>query len=354
MNRLAGWKVGIFGLAIAPGMVCGAEAADPPKPVTTTAVAGAEYRLGPEDIIDVFVWKEPELTTTATVRPDGKISLPLANEIVASGKTAVELRSEITERLNQFVTQPVVSVMVKQVNSLKISVLGEVRKPDIYRIKQRVTVLDAIAMAGGFTDLAKPNKVVVIRNGTAGPQRIRINVKQTVEDHRQAPFYLEPLDTVYVENYERRGDPPMSRSRKRIKVLICNRCSLFREGMKALFGDSSRIQIAGVTGAGEDAVAAAERLHPDVLLLDVDLPGLSAFATMHRILAKEPDTKVLILTLSKNHRTQIARCLESGAAGQIRTHDRPRELEAAIVAAAEWRPAATAERHFTAGGRRAS
>jgi|SoiMethySBSTD1v2_1073268.scaffolds.fasta_scaffold602490_2 polysaccharide biosynthesis/export protein len=198
MNLLAGWKVGTIGLALTAGMVC-AHAADAPKPGTVTAVAGPEYRLGPEDVIDVFVWKEPELTTTAVVRPDGKISLPLANEIHASGKTAVELRAEIAERLNQFVTQPVVSVMVKQVNSLKISVLGEVRKPDIYRIKQRVTVLEAIAMAGGFTDLAKPTKVVVIRNGAAGPQRIKLNIKQAVEDNRTAPFYLEPLDTVYVE-----------------------------------------------------------------------------------------------------------------------------------------------------------
>jgi DNA-binding NarL/FixJ family response regulator len=146
----------------------------------------------------------------------------------------------------------------------------------------------------------------------------------------------------------------MSRSRKRIKVLVCNRCSLFREGLKALFGSSSLIQIAGEAAAGEEAVAAAEKLHPDVLLLDVDLPGLSAFTTMHRILAKDPDTKVLIMTLSRNHRTQIARCLESGAAGQIRRQDRPKQLEAAIVAAAGWTPAASViAGHFSAGGRRA-
>ena len=176
-----------------------ADAADPAKPGTITQPAASDYRLGPEDVIEVFVWKEPELTTTVVVRPDGKISLPLANEIEANGKTAGELRAEITERLNQYVTQPVVSVMVKQVNSLKISVLGEVRKPDMYRIKNRVTVLEAIAMAGGFTDLAKPTRVIVIRNGAAGPQRIKINIKQVVEDERTAPFYLEPLDTVYVE-----------------------------------------------------------------------------------------------------------------------------------------------------------
>jgi polysaccharide export outer membrane protein len=147
----------------------------------------------------VFVWKEPELSTTVVIRPDGRISLPLANELEASGKTAVELQQEITGRLSKYVVQPVVNVMVKQVNSLKISVLGEVRRPDVYRIKNRVTVLDAIAMAGGFTDLARPNRVIVLRNTPAGPQRIKINIKQVVADEGGAPFYLQTLDTVYVE-----------------------------------------------------------------------------------------------------------------------------------------------------------
>jgi polysaccharide export outer membrane protein len=89
--------------------------------------------------------------------------------------------------------------MVKQVNSLKISVLGEVRRPDVYKIKNRVTVLDAIAMAGGFTDLARPNKVIVLRNTSNGQQRIRINIKQLVDDDTGTPFYLQTLDTVYVE-----------------------------------------------------------------------------------------------------------------------------------------------------------
>ena len=193
------WKSPLAILLTAISMAFTAHAADPAKS-KTVAPAPLDYRLGPEDVIDVFVWKEPDLSTTVTIRPDGKISLPVVNEIEASGKTAVELRAEITEKLNQFVMNPVVSVMVKQVNSLKISVLGEVRKPDIYRIKNRVTVLEAIAMAGGFTDLAKPSKVVIIRNTAAGPQRIKINIKEAVEDERTAPFYLEPLDTVYVND----------------------------------------------------------------------------------------------------------------------------------------------------------
>jgi polysaccharide biosynthesis/export protein len=174
------------------------KAADVHKPVTATSNA-PEYRLGPDDVIDVFVWKEPELTTTVVIRPDGRISLPLTNDIDASGKTVLQLQRDITEKLSEFVAQPVVSVIVKQVNSLKISVLGEVRKPDVYRIKNRVTVLDAIAMAGGFSDLAKQNKVVVIRNAPSGPQRIKVNVKQLVTDNNKAWFYLQPLDTVYVE-----------------------------------------------------------------------------------------------------------------------------------------------------------
>jgi polysaccharide biosynthesis/export protein len=176
-----------------------ATAADISKPPTGTTPGEAEYRLGPEDVIEVFVWKEPELTTTVVIRPDGRISLPLANELEASGKTAVQLQQEITARLSAYVVHPVVNVMVKQVNSLKVSVLGEVRRPDVYRIKNRVTVLDAIAMAGGFTDLARPNKVIVLRSTPAGPQRIKINIKQLVADESGAPVYLQTLDTVYVE-----------------------------------------------------------------------------------------------------------------------------------------------------------
>jgi polysaccharide export outer membrane protein len=164
-----------------------------------SGIASSDYRLGPEDVIDVFVWKEPDLSTTVVVRPDGKISLPLSNELDASGKTALQLQEEIAERLQKYISQPVVNVMVKQINSLKISVLGEVRKPDVYKIKTRVTVLDAIAMAGGFTDLARPNRVVVLRIGPQGQERIKVNLKDAISDNHGAPLYLQPLDTVYVE-----------------------------------------------------------------------------------------------------------------------------------------------------------
>jgi len=179
-----------------------AKGVDDARPVTAVTAAGqilSDYRLGPEDVIDVFVWKEPDLSATVTVRPDGKISLPAANELIASGKTASELQQDITVKLQAFVAQPVVSVMVKQINSMKISVLGEVRKPNVYHIQNRLTVLDAIAMAGGFTDLAKRNRVVVLRNTPSGIQRFKINVKDAVGDAKSTPFYILPSDTVYVE-----------------------------------------------------------------------------------------------------------------------------------------------------------
>jgi polysaccharide export outer membrane protein len=176
-----------------------ATAADTFTPTYAARTATPEYRLGPEDVIEVFVWKQPDLTTTVVVRPDGRISLPLTNELEVNGKTAVQLQKEITDKLREYITQPIVNVIVKQVNSLKISVLGEVRKPDVYRIKNQVTVLDAIAMAGGFTDLARPSRVIVIRNAPSGPQRIKINIKQVVAGDSNASFYLQPLDTVYVE-----------------------------------------------------------------------------------------------------------------------------------------------------------
>jgi len=193
------WKIALTTIFVLASMIIVAKAADVLKPTYAANPATPEYRLGPEDVIEVFVWKQPDLTTTVVIRPDGRISLPLTNELEASGKTAVQLQKEITEKLREYITQPMVNVIVKQVNSLKISVLGEVRKPDVYRIKNQVTVLDAIAMAGGFTDLARPNRVIVIRNAPSGPQRIKINVKQVVADESRAPFFLQPLDTVYVE-----------------------------------------------------------------------------------------------------------------------------------------------------------
>ena len=176
-----------------------AKFASSPAATETATFGQSEYRLGPEDVIEVFVWKQPDLSTTAVIRPDGKVSLPLLGELEATGKSAVQLQDEVTKRLLQYVADPMVNVIVKEVNSPKISVLGQVNKPDRYHIKQRLTVLDAIALAGGFTDFAKRDKVTIIRNSGPDKLRIQVNLKKVVQDGRGEVYYVEPLDTIYVQ-----------------------------------------------------------------------------------------------------------------------------------------------------------
>jgi polysaccharide biosynthesis/export protein len=159
----------------------------------------SEYQLGPEDVIQVFVWKEDDLTTTVTIRPDGKITLPLIGEIVASKKTANQLQQEVGEKYKTYVAKPVVNVIVKEVNSPKVSVFGEVRKPDVYKIKQRTTVLDIVAAAGGLTEFAKKNKVRVIRDDPKGPQQFMLNLDLMLDGGKTPIFYLQPGDKIYVQ-----------------------------------------------------------------------------------------------------------------------------------------------------------
>ena len=165
------------------------------------AYGESEFRLGPDDVVEVFVYKEQELSTTVVVRPDGKISLPLIGELSVNGKTAVELQKEIAQKLFQYIAQPTVNVIVKEVNSAKVSVLGEVKTPGMYKIKDRATVLDAVALAGGFTEYAKRTKVTLIRIGSNGqPQQFQINVDDQLKGRVKGDlFYILPYDKIYVQ-----------------------------------------------------------------------------------------------------------------------------------------------------------
>src|SRR4030095_683935 len=158
------------------------------------------FRLGPDDVIEVSVYQDKELSTTVPVRPDGKISVPLIGEMPASGKTAVELQKEIAEKYGRFISEPSVTVVVKEVNSPKISVLGEVKTPGIYKIKDRSTLLDAIAMAGGLTEYAKKDKITIIRVDPAGEQqRIKVNLDDYFKGRNTDPFYVLPYDKIYIQ-----------------------------------------------------------------------------------------------------------------------------------------------------------
>jgi polysaccharide export outer membrane protein len=160
--------------------------------------SASDYTLGPEDVIEVFVWKEEELSRKVTVRPDGRVALPLAGELVAAGKTPADLEKEIAERLREYIDMPLVTVIVAEINSPKVSVLGEVRRPGRFVISQKTTILDAIALSGGFTEFAKRGNVVVLRATPSGVERIPIDVKHLVNQGGR-PFYLQPGDTVHVD-----------------------------------------------------------------------------------------------------------------------------------------------------------
>jgi polysaccharide export outer membrane protein len=171
----------------------------PAPPAKHAEVFGeSEYRIGAEDVIEVFVMNEDELSVTAVVRPDGKITVKAVGEIVAKGKTAKELESEIQTRFLTYLDNPKVNVVVKEVNSPKISVVGEVRKPDVYPLRQKTTVLAAISSAGGFTEFAKRDKVVVLREGPTRQQRFSLDLDSMLRGKNEEVFYVEPGDTVFV------------------------------------------------------------------------------------------------------------------------------------------------------------
>lgn len=138
------------------------------SPVTEAQAAAAQiieekYRLGPEDLIEVSVWKEPELTKQLAVRPDGKISYPLIGEVQAAGKTVTELREEISKRLEKFVTDAQVTVLLLKAQHYKIYVVGKVNKPGEYVVGRPANVMQALAMAGGLTPFASPSRIVILR-----------------------------------------------------------------------------------------------------------------------------------------------------------------------------------------------
>jgi polysaccharide biosynthesis/export protein len=139
-----------------------------------------EFLLGPEDVLEVNVWRNQDLSRLVVVRPDGMISMPLIGDVQASGLTANQLAARIADRLREFKENPSVSVSVKEVNSYNIYVLGEVAKPGKYQLKSHTSILQAIALAGGFTMFAAKNKLQVVRNSANGdnqPHEVRIPVR---------------------------------------------------------------------------------------------------------------------------------------------------------------------------------
>jgi polysaccharide export outer membrane protein len=163
---------------------------------STNAVA-TDYRLVAGDKLRVEVYKDPQVSQSLQIRPDGKITLPLIGDVVAAGRTPTALRDAITAALKEYITNPVVTVIVVETEPQTASVMGEVARPGLIPIKGRLTVIEALAIAGGFKDFANTKNITIRRPTSTGVQIIKFNYKDAVKDQSK-PVYLQPGDIVIV------------------------------------------------------------------------------------------------------------------------------------------------------------
>jgi len=160
----------------------------------------SSYVIGNDDVLSINVWKEAELSRQFPVRSDGKISLPLIGEVQAAGRTPLQLQQDITDKLKSFISDPQVAVIVQQINSLKFNVLGQVNKPGSYPLTTGTTIVDAIAVAGGFRDFAKKKSIYVIRQDAGGNEhRFTFNYQAFIKGAKtDQNIALKPRDTVVI------------------------------------------------------------------------------------------------------------------------------------------------------------
>ncbi len=167
-------------------------------PQQAISQAGPEYRMGPEDLLRISVWENKELTLDLVVRPDGKISMPLIQDVIAEGQTAIELGNTIHQKLLTFIKEPQVSVIVLQVNAPKYFVIGNVAKPGTYSLRSETSVLQALALAGGFTQFASTRSIKLIRN-SAGKQDVRkVSYNKMIDEDGEGNYILKSGDTIVV------------------------------------------------------------------------------------------------------------------------------------------------------------
>jgi polysaccharide export outer membrane protein len=172
---------------------------------TTSAVpslpanTSPDYRLQPGDKIHVEVYHDQDLSPSLQIRPDGKITLPLLGDLPAAGRTSLELRDDIAKQLNDYITNPVVTVMVLETTPQVVYVMGEVNKPGTLPLMGgRLSILQALAMAGGFTDFANKKDIRILRHGKKGMETLKFNYKEALEDLHE-PLQLMAGDTVIVK-----------------------------------------------------------------------------------------------------------------------------------------------------------
>lgn len=194
--------------ALAVVAVLGAQATaprpSPPAASASTAVPGAvtppaDYVIGPDDVLAVVFWKDKDFSSDVTVRPDGKITLPLLDDVQAAGLTTEQLRDAVKKAANAFMQDPTVTVAVKQINSRKVFIVGAVLKPGAYPLTERLTVLNLITIAGGLQEFAEKDDIGVLRTVNGKPQRFRVNYEDIAQGKNLTQnIELKPGDQVVV------------------------------------------------------------------------------------------------------------------------------------------------------------
>ena len=177
------------------------DSATPSDSKTTTVAATTDpaYLIGPEDVLDINVWKEPDVSRVVPVRPDGRISLPLINDVQAAGLSPQQLAEAVSERLKKYLNGPQVTVIVTAINSQRIFVVGEVLRAGAFPMLPGMTVLQALSSAGGFTTFADVKKIHVVRLRNGKQVEIPFNYRDVLKgENSEQNIKLEPGDTIVV------------------------------------------------------------------------------------------------------------------------------------------------------------
>ena len=175
-------------------------AASPAAATGAAAAVPAGYLIGPEDVLGVLFWREKDMSGDVVVRPDGKITLPLVNDIQAAGLTTEELRSALTTAAAKYIEDPNVTIVVRQINSRRVFITGQINKPGPYTLSPGLTVMQLIAMAGGLTEFADSKNILIMRTENGKPVALRFNYKEVMERKKlQQNIELKSGDTVAVK-----------------------------------------------------------------------------------------------------------------------------------------------------------
>jgi polysaccharide export outer membrane protein len=186
-----------------PGTGAARAAAPSPVPPRTESVAAVpvppEYTIGTDDVLSIVFWRDKDMSSDVVVRPDGNISLPLLNEVHAGGLTPMQLKDRLIDESKKFVEDPNVTVVVKQINSRKVFITGEVAKPGPYPLSGATTVLQMISVAGGFKDYAHTKKITIVRTENGKPVSFPFNYEDVIErKNLKQNIELKPGDTIIV------------------------------------------------------------------------------------------------------------------------------------------------------------